>query len=187
MARPFAEQDVWQALRRLRDEGHGFDAVAVGIADEGRIITLPVMRPQAGGTVRGAAGRKRRRMEPVDGRGGRRAQADMDAVALRAAVRRQHGGRDSIALESFAITTSAVMPETARGFGFELFFESFCFITFDLQDCSEYAAFRYVARAKRPTPATEGASIPVPLKSPLSLCECTEKCGRKLKSPGVKQ
>src|SRR5262249_43944683 len=55
------------------------DAVAVGIADEGGVVALAVMRAEAGAAVRRAARRQRSRMERIDRRHGRGAQADMDA------------------------------------------------------------------------------------------------------------
>src|SRR6185312_4093763 len=78
------------ALRRLCDERDGFDTVAVRVADEGRIVALAMMRPQARRPVGRAACRQRRGVEPVDRRGGRGAQADVHAVVLRAGLGRQH-------------------------------------------------------------------------------------------------
>src|SRR5262249_49100702 len=82
------DRDELPSLRAW-DKRHRLDAVAVGIADEGRIVSLAVMRPQAGTAVRCAAGGERGRMECVDGRRGRGAQADMDAVVVQAGVVRQ--------------------------------------------------------------------------------------------------
>src|SRR5215471_17242099 len=53
------------SLVRL-EKRHGLDAVAVGIADESRVITFPVLRPQAGRPVRPTSGGKRCGMEGID-------------------------------------------------------------------------------------------------------------------------
>ena len=60
---PLPQDDGSDAQKR-----HRLDPVAVGIADEGRIITaLAVMRPQARRAVAGAARRKRRSVEGIHG------------------------------------------------------------------------------------------------------------------------
>src|SRR5215475_11235372 len=48
------------------EKRHGLDAVAVGIADEGRVITFPMLRPQAGRPIRRTSGGKRCGMEGID-------------------------------------------------------------------------------------------------------------------------
>src|SRR5438045_2841848 len=70
-------------LRSLRHERHRLDPIAVGIADEGRVVAGgPVMRTQAGRAVGGAAIGKRRRMKGIHELGRAHAQADMRAGVL---------------------------------------------------------------------------------------------------------
>src|SRR5258705_121939 len=66
----FERADAFVALRRalfLRlEKGDSLDAIAVGIANEGRVIPFAVLRPQARRTLAAAAGGKRCGMERVD-------------------------------------------------------------------------------------------------------------------------
>src|SRR6516162_375666 len=54
------------ALLLRLEKRHGLDAVAVGIADEGGVITFPVLWPQARRPVRRTSGGKRCGMEGID-------------------------------------------------------------------------------------------------------------------------
>src|SRR3984893_3972478 len=68
--------------RAVAQKRHRLDAVAVLIADEGRVVGLVVCGPQAGRAIRGAAGPECGGVEGVDRFGVRRAQADMSAAVL---------------------------------------------------------------------------------------------------------
>ena len=59
---------------------HRFDAIAVGIADEGGVIAAVIFRAQAGRAVGSAAGIERSGVERIDRRGIGRAQTDMHAA-----------------------------------------------------------------------------------------------------------
>lgn len=61
-------------------EGYRFDPIAVGITDEGGVITLAMLRPEAGRAVAGSAGHKSGLVEGVDHIGCASAKADMRAA-----------------------------------------------------------------------------------------------------------
>jgi len=62
-------------------EAYRFDPIAVGITDEGGVITLAMLRPEAGRAVAGSAGHKSGLVESVDHIGRPSTKADMRAAA----------------------------------------------------------------------------------------------------------
>ncbi len=69
--------------RLVARECHGFNAVAIGIDDERRVIAHAIVRPQRGRTFRRTSCRKRRGMKSIDLIGRFRAKADVSAAARR--------------------------------------------------------------------------------------------------------
>src|SRR5882672_7118390 len=60
---PIGQESFEQGSGLGHEERHGFDPVTVGVADEGGIVAVAVLRPHARRTIAAAAGRKCRGME----------------------------------------------------------------------------------------------------------------------------
>jgi len=76
---------------RFAKKRHRFNSIAVGIANEGGVIALPVLRPQSGRPIAGAAGRQCGGVKGLDCGGAGRAQRNVGARIGR--EQREYGAR----------------------------------------------------------------------------------------------